>query len=74
MQKGDFEQAIRALSDAIALHPHHAMAFNARGYCYMMQRKYKEAIADFDEALRLRPGYENAIANRAAAVRAAGKK
>lgn len=74
MQKGDFEQAIRALSDAIALHPGHALAFNARGYCYMARRKYKEAIADFDEAIRLRPGYENAMANRAAAVKLVEKK
>jgi len=70
MERGDYAQALPALSDALALDPKHVLAWNARGYCYLMLRKYIEAIADFEEAVRLRPDYANAIANREAARRA----
>jgi flagellum-specific peptidoglycan hydrolase FlgJ len=34
-------------------------------------RDYEHALADYDEAIRLNPGYQNAIHNREIAQRAA---
>jgi hypothetical protein len=39
-----------------------------------MLRDYASALADFDKAIQLMPGYKNAIDNRAAARKAAGLK
>ena len=40
----------------------------------MRLKQYDMAIADFDKATELRPGYENAYSNRGAAKKAAGDK
>jgi hypothetical protein len=45
-------------------------AHNLRGLRYFAEGRYDEAIKDYDEALRLSPGYRNAKENRAAALRA----
>jgi hypothetical protein len=45
-------------------------AYNLRGLRYFAEGRYDEAIKDYDEALRLSPGYRNAKENRAAALRA----
>jgi hypothetical protein len=45
-------------------------AHNLRGLRYFAESRYDEAIKDYDEALRLSPGYRNAKENRAAALRA----
>jgi Tfp pilus assembly protein PilF len=47
-----------------------ARAYNARGFAYLRQRDYQHAIADFDQAIKLDPKYENATQNKAAAIRA----
>ncbi len=50
-----------AVSDCtalLALDPAHALAYALRGAAYMAQGKQREAISDFDAALRL-PGCEN---------------
>jgi Tetratricopeptide repeat len=45
-------------------------AYNLRGLRYFAEGRYDDAIKDYDEALRLSPGYRNAKDNRAAALRA----
>jgi hypothetical protein len=47
-----------------------AWAHNLRGLSYFDEGKYENAIKEYDEALRLSPGYRNAKGNRAAASRA----
>ncbi|HUQ95390.1 MAG TPA: tetratricopeptide repeat protein, partial [Bryobacteraceae bacterium] len=51
--------------------PGYPEALNARGFAWLLLRKYPRAIADFDAALRLRPDYPNAAHNRKVAVAAA---
>ena len=54
--------------------PDYSIAYNGRGYARHLAKQYKEAIGDFDEAIRLNQNYGNAYRNRAVAKRAAGDK
>lgn len=74
INKGDFEQAANVLTEAVALDPGMAQAWNALGFAKMLLRRYDEALADFDRALKLDPNYANAQQNRASAVRAMGAR
>jgi tetratricopeptide (TPR) repeat protein len=72
VQKGQYRAAIEELTQTIAAKPDMALAWNARGYAYMMLREYAKAIDNFDSAIQLSPNYANAFQNRAAARRAKG--
>jgi tetratricopeptide (TPR) repeat protein len=39
--------------------PEYAAAYNKRGYAYIGQQKFREAIADFAKAIKLDPMYVN---------------
>jgi tetratricopeptide (TPR) repeat protein len=54
------------------LDPSLSLAFNARGFAHYKLKQYPEALADFDQAIRLNQSYVNAYINRSAARRAAG--
>ena len=54
--KGEIDQAIKALDEAIRLDPKNALAFSGRGAMRFNKKQYDEAIADLDEAIRLEPG------------------
>ena len=63
-----------APAEAIRQKPDFSRAYNARGFAYLRQRDYQHALADFDEAIKLDPKYENAIQNRTATLHAMQSK
>ena len=60
------------MSQAIAAKPDLALAWNARGYAYLILSDHASAIQNFDRAIELNPKYANAYRNRGAARRASG--
>jgi tetratricopeptide (TPR) repeat protein len=70
-QQGDYEfeqgrcdGAIDDYTQAIALDPQMATAYNNRAYAYMAEQNYAAALPDLDQAIALRPDYVNALMNR----------
>lgn len=68
---GDYTAAIREYTDALnegGLSVNElSEIYNGRGQAYREGRQYRDAIADYDAALRLRPKYPDAMLNRAIA-------
>lgn len=54
--KGENEQAIKELNEAVRLDPRNALAFSCRGAVRFAKKEYDLAIKDLDEAIRLGPG------------------
>ncbi|GGA46562.1 serine/threonine-protein kinase [Okeania sp. KiyG1] len=53
--RGEYEQAIADLNQAIRLNPKLTKAYNLRGIVYDLQREYEQAIANYSKAIRLNP-------------------
>jgi tetratricopeptide (TPR) repeat protein len=62
--RGNCAAAIAAYTQALALDPHNARAYNNRAYTYMLENNYAAALPDLDQAIALRPTYVNALMNR----------
>src|SRR5205807_10412029 len=60
-QLGLHEQGLRDRSEAIRLNPNLPEAWFARGSAYYLMGDYKKAHDDIQQAVRLRPGYQEAI-------------
>jgi len=58
--KGRYADAIADFNAAITSRPKYALAYYNRGRAYMTLKQNREALADFTEALRLKPGFEQA--------------
>jgi tetratricopeptide (TPR) repeat protein len=63
-ERGNCKEAIAAYTQALALHPNYAEAYNNRAYTYMRMQNYAPALEDLDQALRIRPDYLHALMNR----------
>ena len=66
--RADYSGAIELYSQAIALKPDSAEAYNNRGLAHYRLTEIDEALANYNMALQLRPDYVNALTNRAIAL------
>src|SRR5262245_50697240 len=61
---GNCQEALAVYTQALALNPNYAEAYNNRAYAYMRMQNYAPALQDLDQALRIRPNYQHALMNR----------
>ena len=74
LNNGQFDQAVRFYSEALAIAPNYKEALNNRGVAYYRDGRYTEAIIDYSNILvQLDTTYSDAIRNRANAYLADGK-
>src|SRR5687767_2337370 len=71
-QQDDLTAALNDLNEAIRLNTSHSAYYN-RGEIYFLRGDYLAALADFQHAESLRPGYRYAIAGQAVANQALGE-
>ena len=69
INQGRFDQAVRALEDAIAIDPGAADAHNNLGIALAQSGRLAEASKQFEEALRLNPKHQSARQNLEALAR-----
>lgn len=62
-EQGDCTRALANYTYSIGLKPT-AEAYNNRAYTYMRLQDYIHALSDLDMAIKLRPNYSTALANR----------
>lgn len=67
-QAGEFQQALEQYRLALQLVPNWPVALNGIGVTFMMQGRYEQAIAVFDEVLRIDPASLPGKLNRERAV------
>jgi Tfp pilus assembly protein PilF len=65
--KGELDNAIAALTEAIRLDPKNYTAHLGRGRAYFSKSDYTKAIKDFTDAIQLNPKLTKAYLGRAAA-------
>jgi Flp pilus assembly protein TadD len=72
-KKNDLDNAIRDYTGAINGNPYNPEIYNMRGFIlFEHKRQYRQAIEDFDNAIRINPSYVAAYVNRAKAHLAVG--
>lgn len=60
-RRGDLEQAIVSLNNALERKPNFGTALNNRGWIYAEQEKWAEARGDFEQALKIDPQDQGAL-------------
>jgi tetratricopeptide (TPR) repeat protein len=68
-KKGELEQAIATLNQALERQPDYAAALTTRGGIFAEQNKWIEARRDFEAALKLNPGDDGALYGLSQALR-----
>ena len=64
LDRGDYDLAVRCLSEAIRLDPKSAKAYSLRGAAWDSKGDPDRALPDCDEAIRLDPAFAPAYSNR----------
>jgi len=67
-EKGEFPQAEEALGQLIARNPESYLAFYYRGRIRATQKNFDGALADYDEALKIAPGFDAALLDSGAVL------
>ena len=65
IKKGQYNEAIVSLDQAIQIDPDYALAYNYRGLAYFRTKSFDKALTDFDKAIQLNPNFAVAYNNRA---------
>ena len=52
---GDWDKAAADFTTVIEKDPNDAQAYERRGFVYRSQKKFNEAIADYDKSLEIKP-------------------
>ena len=60
------DKAVADATEALALDPKHAAAYNSRGCVYLQKHQADQAIADLTQAIALSPDVARFYRNRAA--------
>jgi len=69
-QRGEYDQALRQISAALAINPNLAAAHNNLGTALNDLGRFEEALASYDRAIALQPDYADAFSNRANVLKA----
>ena len=64
MKTGQYDEAVKAFSEAIDMIPGDFQAYNYRGIARAYQKDYDGAIQDYTMALKIKPGFAEALNNR----------
>jgi tetratricopeptide (TPR) repeat protein len=72
-EKGDYDQALKDLDDAIRLDPEYVPAFKYRGAVYLKRKEFGRAVDDYRKAIRLEPNNAEHFYNRGAAYSGIGE-
>ena len=70
--RGDYQQAIDALTEGISQDPHDASPYNNRGAAHAAVGEYELAIVDYDKAIELAPEEATFFNNRGLVYAAQG--
>ena len=73
-KRGEFDEAIRLYSKAIALKPDSAALFFVRGRAHVQNKHYDDAVSDLGKAIVLKPDYAEAYNMRGVAYSGKSQK
>lgn len=73
IKKTQLLTALQYLDRAVKIHPLYKNAYLLQGNAHFFLGSYEDAVRSYDNALKVDPGYQDAIKNIAIALREAGK-
>ena len=62
--KGKYDTALNYLRQVVMIAPHFSKAFNEMGNCLCHMGREREALAKYEKALTIDPGFEEALLSR----------
>ena len=68
-QRGEYDEAVRRIGQALTINPNVAAAHNNRGGALKDLGRPKEALASYERAIALKPDYADAFYNRGSVLR-----